>query len=292
MTLHRKHHIHDSPLPPSSSLSPSSHSPSAHNGNEHAAAPSIDDLRATLSTILPLLNAFNHRHRNQHRSSSWWSTFGIFRRSLVKLTRALEYQIPNRGGSGSSSSSSSKKRHGIDDVSTRVTWLNNHLLPRAFVAFSQLMTDNQHAPLGLFLLAILGQVHHKCAKWLPPPPATGKPRPAQPEHAAPTAQPREEPGGSRSRKNMHDDDVLHVEALDRGTTISRTTFLGAAESNAHTTTALTKRELKSKTGTGKPVAHRCATVADSSGGNGVKGKVRKKEKKKGDTLSSIFGSLA
>ncbi|KAG5935226.1 hypothetical protein E4U53_000481, partial [Claviceps sorghi] len=116
MASRRKRHE-----PSSLPSSPSSHSPSARNGTEHA-APSTDELRATLSTILPLLDAFNHRHRNQHRTSVWWSTFGIFRRSLAKLARALECPIPG-----------SSKRRGIDLVRTRVTWLSNHVLPRAFV---------------------------------------------------------------------------------------------------------------------------------------------------------------
>lgn len=115
MTLHRKPH--------GPSLLPSSPSTCSalHNGKNAYTKVPTDELRAILSTILPLLDAFNHRHRNQHRASFWWSTFGNFRRSLARLARALQHQVPDN------------KRHGIDHVSARVTWLNSHFLPRAFV---------------------------------------------------------------------------------------------------------------------------------------------------------------
>ncbi|KAG5982202.1 hypothetical protein E4U55_002185 [Claviceps digitariae] len=271
MALHRKHH--GPSLPPS----PSSHSPSAHNSNQHVLAPSTDELRATLSTILPLLDAFNHRHRNQHRSSSWWSTFGIFRRSLANLARALDCQIPGT----TTTTNRSKKRHAIDNVGTRVTWLNNHVLPRAFVAFTQLITDNQHAPLGLLLLALLARIHSQCSKWLPPPDQS----PAQPPPTALTPRPPLQPTSNTDRDVPHDQ--AEATSPDRGITISRKTLLGP-ETHAPAT-APTERERESKTS--KPIAR--STTADGSRGNGAQEKVRKKvKKKKGDTLSSIFGSLA
>ncbi|KAG5982907.1 hypothetical protein E4U43_006346 [Claviceps pusilla] len=146
------------------------------------------------------------------------------------------------------------------------------------------MSDNQHAPLGLLLLAVLAQVHSTCAKWSPPPP--DKPS-AQAEATARTpSQPRDQPPGGSSL-----DDGLGGETIDKGTTISRETLLGA-EHNAPThTNAPTKRELKPKTS--KLVARSSTTTERSGGkGTGAKSKVRKKEKKKGDALSSIFGSLA
>ncbi|KAG5929386.1 hypothetical protein E4U42_006126 [Claviceps africana] len=252
MASHRKKHHAPSSLSPS----PPSHSPSARHGTENA-APSTDELRATLSAVLPLLDAFNHRHRNQHRTSVWWSTFGVFRRSLAKLARALECPIPG-----------SSKRRGVDPVRARVTWLNNHILPRAFVAFTQLMSDNQHAPLGLLLLAILGQVHEACARWPPPDHPS-----AQQEQVARTPRPGEQPGNT---------DTLRVDAVDRGTAVARQTFLGVE--NETRTAAPARRSLK----TSKLDAPSSAEGPGTSG----KAKVRKKEKKKGDALSSIFGSLA
>ncbi|KAG6298338.1 hypothetical protein E4U09_000870 [Claviceps aff. purpurea] len=264
MTLHRKPH--------GPSLLPSSASTCSaqHNGkNAHTEAPT-DELRAILSTILPLLDAFNHRHRNQHRASFWWSTFGNFRRSLARLARALQHQIPDN------------KRHGIDHVSARVTWLNSHFLPRAFVAFSQLVTDNQHAPLGLLLLAVLSQVHGVCAKWEPP-----DKRVALAEQVAKDVQ-----RGEQSSRL----DIYPAEAIDRGTAISRNTFLGGVQQYAPTADiAVPKKALRTASEQVAQPSTKEPGVEESKVEKREKNQEKKKKKKKnkeGDTLSSLFGSLA
>ncbi|KAG6042196.1 hypothetical protein E4U41_003942 [Claviceps citrina] len=265
MAPQRRHHHQPSPPPsppPPSDSPPPQHPPHHqhhlhHRENGHS-LPLADQLRATLSTTLPLLDAFCHRHRNQHRASAWWSTFGMFRRSLARLARAVE--CPMLSGN---------KRHGIDNVRTRVAWLNSHLLPRAYVAFSQLMTDNQHAPLGLLLLALLGQVHAACAKWSPP-------------DKRPVAQPQQITRIPRQGEQSSNVDGCHAEAIDKGMIISRETFVDV-ESHTHTITP-TKREHKLSKVTARP------TTKGSEGFE--KGKAKKRNKKKEDTLSSLFGSLA
>ncbi|RCI10776.1 hypothetical protein L249_5344 [Ophiocordyceps polyrhachis-furcata BCC 54312] len=84
-----------------------------------------EDEAQRLSLLVPILQGFNHRHRNQHGRSGWWACFNCFRRA-VRGGRAERVRI---------------------------------ILPGAFVAFSQLAADNQHAPLGLMLLTILARAH-------------------------------------------------------------------------------------------------------------------------------------
>ncbi|KAL7918332.1 hypothetical protein ACQKWADRAFT_304363 [Trichoderma austrokoningii] len=104
----------------------------------------------SLSPLLPILNAFNHRHHNQHRLTHWWPLFRSLRRTIRNL---------------------------VDDASpSRAIWLNKHLIPRAYLAFSQLAADNQHAPLGLLLLAILARVHAALAIDSPVPKAQPQPK--------------------------------------------------------------------------------------------------------------------
>ncbi|KFH43131.1 Ribonuclease MRP protein subunit-like protein [Hapsidospora chrysogenum ATCC 11550] len=95
-------------------------------------------IRGDLSPLLPILEAFNHRNKNQHRASHWWSHFSILRRSLRSLL-----------ASGQNASAS------------RASWLRDRIIPRAYM---------QHAPLGLLLLTILARVRSVLSEHLPPPP--------------------------------------------------------------------------------------------------------------------------
>ncbi|CAG9941932.1 unnamed protein product [Clonostachys rosea f. rosea IK726] len=98
--------------------------------------PTGESIPDTVAHLRALLDAFNHRHKNQHHSSHWWSHFSRLRRSLCSLL----------GKDGNPSSPHAR-------------WLRSHVLPRSYKAFSQLAADNQHAPLGLLLLTVLARVH-------------------------------------------------------------------------------------------------------------------------------------
>ncbi|KAF4506402.1 hypothetical protein G6O67_006492 [Ophiocordyceps sinensis] len=106
----------------------------------------------SLAVLLPILHAFNHRHRNQHRASHWWASFGLLRRALRRLADCLLLHAE----ATPPASAAALGRH---SVAARARWLKSHVVPSAYVAFSQLAADNQHAPLGLLLLAILARTH-------------------------------------------------------------------------------------------------------------------------------------
>ncbi|RDA87251.1 hypothetical protein CP532_1362, partial [Ophiocordyceps camponoti-leonardi (nom. inval.)] len=108
--------------PPPTPTPTQNQSPRQRQRDEEAEA---GEQKKNLSRLTPLLEAFNHRHRNQHGRSTWWAPFNCLRRAV--RTGAVER--------------------------VRI------ILPAAFVAFSQLAADNQHAPLGLMLLAILARAH-------------------------------------------------------------------------------------------------------------------------------------
>ncbi|CAI4211730.1 unnamed protein product [Parascedosporium putredinis] len=72
-----------------------------------------------LTPISVLLDAFNHRNKNQHRRSHWWRQFNLLRRALRRLIVAPALKDPR---------------------------------PSLTTAFTQLAADNQYAPLGLVLL--------------------------------------------------------------------------------------------------------------------------------------------
>ncbi|KAL5085652.1 hypothetical protein Trisim1_010136 [Trichoderma cf. simile WF8] len=201
----------------------------------------------SLSPILPILNAFNHRHHNQHRLAHWWPVFRIFRRTVRSLLEDL---------------TSPRRRQDAASPPPRAIWLNKHFIPRAYIAFSQLAADNQHAPLGLLLLAILARTHTALTQLLdqpilPPPPS------------------------STTRAN----DVNQ----DKGVAIARQKQPPPTE-RLKTQSTITQPPSDEQQG---EKFDRDALKPSKSRAKEVPSKEKKKKKKaKGDALSSLFGSLA
>ncbi|KOS16640.1 hypothetical protein ESCO_004598 [Escovopsis weberi] len=159
------------------------------------AAPTPPD--SSLSAILPILDAFNHRHRNQHRASHWWPVFRITRRAA----RALSSDLRSRPSAPSFAPPSAH-------------WLAAHVVPRAYMHVfppplppnAHLAADNQHAPLGLLLLAVLARIHAVLADILPPPPDQVPARRSQTSPAATSIPPRPQHPEKLHRNDDDDDD--------------------------------------------------------------------------------------
>ncbi|OAA37485.1 hypothetical protein NOR_07184 [Metarhizium rileyi] len=230
--------------------------PSIATSSHGQTSPSTHAARATLAAVIPLLNAFNHRHHNQHRVSHWWAAFGQFRRSLRCLAERLDQQqrLDNR----------------LDRTEPAVialaSWLDTHALPRAFHRFSQLAADNQHAPLGLFLLAVLGQIHGVLPGLLPRNAADAKasaqkpPNPPLPNYPS----------------------VADAQHTDKGVAIPRETTVLVGDD------AVTPQSKKRNRDDAKPDAK--GTAQNGSGKD--KKRAKKKKKRTDDELSSLFGSLS
>ncbi|VUC26489.1 unnamed protein product [Clonostachys rosea] len=192
--------------------------------------PTGESIPETVTHLRALLDAFNHRHKNQHHSSHWWSHFSRLRRSLRSL-------LDNDGVPSS----------------PHARWLQFHILPRSYKAFSQLAADNQHAPLGLLLLTVLARAHTLLTYILPAeelPPA-----PDSIQQALPRVAPD------------------HGSKVDRGIAVAR-------DSREHTRAGSLASSSKS---VGKPSRLKSAAEEKKSS--------KKSKKKNKDELSSLFGSL-
>ncbi|PNY25895.1 Uncharacterized protein TCAP_04166 [Tolypocladium capitatum] len=205
----------------------------------------------SLSALLPPLHAFNHRHRNQHRASHWWSSFNILRRALQALADDV---LQPKSRPPPPAITTARRRH--DVVIARARWLRSHIVPRAYVAFTQLAADNQHAPLGLMLLAVLGRTNSILTDLAPsesPPPQSSEPA-EQPLTAIQARTPS----------------AAEFRGLGRGVAIARRDIQRAHE---------------------EPFKH--GRGSNTSDGGEAKDKDRKKKKKKQpDALSGLFSSLA
>ncbi|KAM6484241.1 hypothetical protein HDV62DRAFT_315794 [Trichoderma sp. SZMC 28011] len=201
----------------------------------------------SLSPILPILNAFNHRHHNQHRLAHWWPVFRIFRRTIRSLIEDL----------------TSPRRRDASSPPPRAIWLNKHFIPRAYIAFSQLAADNQHAPLGLLLLAILARTHTAITQLLDQPIILPLP----------------------SSSNTRSNDVNQ----DKGVAIARQKQPPPTE---RLKTQSTTIQSPSDEQQGDKL-DRDAIKPSKPKSKEIPSKEKKKKKKaKGDALSSLFGSLA
>ncbi|GAW11123.1 hypothetical protein ANO14919_004630 [Xylariales sp. No.14919] len=161
-----------------------------------------------LEPLHPVLAGFAHRNHNQHRRAAWWRCFGMLRRNYAKLVEELVSAIAatrkNAARAARTARVKSKKRRreelvsgdlgtrgkdglaaqelGVDveanaNVAKHATWLRDILIPKCYLAFSQLTADSQFAPLGVVLLGILAQIQAVCDT-------------AAPRRAAPPASPR------------------------------------------------------------------------------------------------------
>lgn len=236
-------------------------------------SPTIDAaaLRTSLSPVLPILDAFNHRNKNQHRASHWWSHFSILRRSVKAIL-----SCPSRQ----------------DALLPRVRWLKDRIVPRVYVydpskpqtsrsytnnvrrPFTQLTADNQYATLGLLLLGVLAQINTTLVEVLPQEPDSTPVPTLETSKATPAV----------------------AKGTDKGTAISRVEFTrpkATATPDTHKPnesaakrpaddqeTLIPQREKKKK------------KAADDSDPAAPQKKKKKKPKSKGDdAFSSMFGSL-
>ncbi|KAM0281321.1 hypothetical protein ACHAQH_003589 [Verticillium albo-atrum] len=139
-----------------------------------------------LASVLHILDRFNHRHRNQHRVAKWWVQFALLRRALRRLDSAIlshhrrlrpsslalkgpqRPAVPRRGPTGLETSRAA--------ITAHVRWLTLDAIPPAYIAFTQLAADGQHAPLGLLLIALVARLNVLLAA-LEPMPKTTEPHP-------------------------------------------------------------------------------------------------------------------
>ncbi|KAI3337396.1 hypothetical protein HD806DRAFT_543060 [Xylariaceae sp. AK1471] len=151
---------------------------------------------ARLSPLQPILLGIAHRNHNQHRRAAWWRHFRMLRRHCADLVEDLVSAIAtsqkNAIRAAKVAKTKSKKRRreellgagagvsGKDDdetgektevgmkmevdknVARHATWLRDVLVPKCYLAFSQLTADNQFAPLGVVLLGVLAQIQAAC----------------------------------------------------------------------------------------------------------------------------------
>ncbi|KAL9941204.1 hypothetical protein ACHAO5_009232 [Verticillium nonalfalfae] len=152
------------------------------------------DAADALASVLHILDRFHHRHRNQHRVAKWWVQFTLLRRALRRLDAAiLAHQRRLRTSSSFAAAAArarlpKNKNKNTDNggprpsrraptalatteaaVTAHARWLVLHVISPAYLAFTQLAADGQHAPLGLLLVALTARLDARLAPLNPTP---------------------------------------------------------------------------------------------------------------------------
>ncbi|TGJ86095.1 hypothetical protein E0Z10_g2659 [Xylaria hypoxylon] len=173
-----------------------------------------------LEPLQPVLVGLAHRNYNQHRCAAWWRYFGMLRRNCARLVEhlisavaAARKNAARAAKAAKAAKAKSKKRRreelasgdlgaragGKDGLTTQepgaimetdvnvarhAAWLRDVLVPKCYLAFSQLTADNQFAPLGVVLLGILAQIQAACDVAVPRPTAPPPSSPFARDNAA------------------------------------------------------------------------------------------------------------
>ncbi|RFU25992.1 hypothetical protein B7463_g10355, partial [Scytalidium lignicola] len=118
----------------------------------------------TLPAVHDLLNLANHRNKNQHRLSKWWKEFSQLRRHVSKLISELsdpELRFVHESTAPKKKPKKEKQDRGKesrDKVELRVEFLEDVLIPKCYMAFSNVVADNQYSTLGLLLIGCLARI--------------------------------------------------------------------------------------------------------------------------------------
>ncbi|KAH8170759.1 hypothetical protein LIA77_09540 [Sarocladium implicatum] len=253
---------------------------------------STSALISPLPPLLPILDAFIHRHSNQHGHSHWFPYVPILRRhlrSLVAHAHRTSVKPPTK-----------PRPTGQDSRIVRdATWFRAKVLPQCFLRFSQLAADNQHAPLGLLLLSLLARVKSVLDKIAPPPPPS--PPAATIPHTEVEAPLHKLNGQGESASPKTAAQPLGSEAQrDRGTVISREQLPVPSKKKQRAYPAIKDTLPQRSVSEAKPlkistpsehVSKKRKGDESSKADREKKTKTKKKKDKGGDAFSDMFGGL-
>ncbi|KAK7951760.1 uncharacterized protein PG986_007488 [Apiospora aurea] len=146
------------------------------------------DTLLLIRPLQPLLAGFNHRNKNQHRVATWWASFNMLRRHVTKWADDLDQQAKARPKKRKRTPTTTTTNQGGDGsggpAEARALWLRDVLMPKCYLAFSQLAADNQFAPLGLVLTGALAQLYSACVRFVGEAPTETEEVIARPKAAA------------------------------------------------------------------------------------------------------------
>ncbi|CAD6448442.1 1a03f54e-24a4-4c90-8e0b-5be3022e8371 [Sclerotinia trifoliorum] len=123
--------------------------------------PTPNPHHTTLLTLHQILHLTHHRNKNQHRLSKWYKSFNILRRQITRLLALIpEYVIESsRGKSKVKGKAKERKEREERELQDLIGFMRKDVVGGCYLAFSQLVADNQYATLGLMLMGCLARLY-------------------------------------------------------------------------------------------------------------------------------------
>ncbi|KAH6715227.1 hypothetical protein BKA61DRAFT_655519 [Leptodontidium sp. MPI-SDFR-AT-0119] len=262
-----------------------------------------------LTSITHLLHLTHHRNKNQHRLAKWWKAFSILRRQVGKLV--AEVEVLERCVKFSSSASTTttatagglsgnvnagkadgKRKKGEDGdwagegeskylraaretVEEHVEFMEVWVLPKCFLAFSNLVADNQYAALGLMLMATLARVRSVLRVL-----GNGKEKESGNESG-------DEEGKGDAREVLAAEPMVDARETDLGEVVGREEIVGIEGEDGGLVVKKIKKIKKKKR------RERAEEEESDAGAETVPAPAKrpKKKRKKGDAFDDLFAGL-
>ncbi|KAK0940418.1 Ribonuclease MRP protein subunit rmp1 [Friedmanniomyces endolithicus] len=111
-----------------------------------------------LQHLSDVLHLFHHRNQNQHRRSTWWRPFSIFRKQVRDLCALIESLHEKPTTHLARSKKQAQDQRTTDQLQQILVFWRDVLGPKWQHAFSQVAADGRFAVLGLVLLGTLAEV--------------------------------------------------------------------------------------------------------------------------------------
>ncbi|QSZ37862.1 hypothetical protein DSL72_008962 [Monilinia vaccinii-corymbosi] len=226
-----------------------------------------------LVALTQLLHLTHHRNKNQHRLSKWYVAFGMLRRQVSRLSSVVpEYVIESQSRGKLKGKARERKEREERELQSLVRFLGEEVVPGCYLAFSQLVADNQYATLGLMLMGCLARLYR----------ILGALRVLTPEEIA------EKAGAVKETAKVDEPEIGEDlgEKIVRGGPVP-----GMMEENHKEDDAgLKKSKLKKRKQEGE-VLDQKTTKSPSSHSTPAKPPKKKRKKKGGDLFDDLFDGL-
>ncbi|KAF5871106.1 uncharacterized protein Bfra_007619 [Botrytis fragariae] len=114
---------------------------------------------ASLLSLTHLLHLTHHRNKNQHRLSKWYISFGILRRQVSRLLSIIPEHVMESSRGKVKGKARERKEKEERELQSLVKFIQEDVVPGCYLAFSQLVANNQYATLGLMLMGCLARLY-------------------------------------------------------------------------------------------------------------------------------------
>ncbi|THV51397.1 hypothetical protein BGAL_0112g00180 [Botrytis galanthina] len=113
---------------------------------------------ASLLSLTHLLHLTHHRNKNQHRLLKWYVSFGILRRQVSRLLSIIPEHVMESSRGKVKGKARERKEREERELQSLVKFIQEDVVPGCYLAFSQLVANNQYATLGLMLMGCLARL--------------------------------------------------------------------------------------------------------------------------------------